>query len=110
MLRGRLAATQAFSAFYRGDIPGIIKFSRQALEYLPKQDLSWRCIATIALADAYDINDEMVLAYQTRLEAVEVSKATDNAYQIMIANLKLAITQGQFGQFHRVTELCQKQI
>jgi len=28
----------------------------------------------------------------------------------MIANLKLAITQGQFGQFQRVTELCQKQI
>jgi LuxR family maltose regulon positive regulatory protein len=109
-LQGRLAATRAFSAFYSGDIPGIIRFSLQALEYLPKEDLSWRCIATIALADAYDINDEMVLAYRTRLEAVEVSKATNNAYQIMIANLKLAITLGQFGQFQRVTEICQKQI
>jgi len=109
-LRGRIAATRAYSAFYRGDIPGIIQFSRQALEYLPEQDLSWRSIATIALGDAYDINDEMVLAYHARLEALKVSKATGNNYQIMIANLKLAITQRQQGQLQRVIEICQKQI
>lgn len=37
---------------YRGDVAGIIQHARQALEYLPEQDLTWRSIAAMALARA----------------------------------------------------------
>jgi hypothetical protein len=42
-LRGRAAATRAFVAFHRGDVPGIIRYSRQALEYLPVQQVIEIC-------------------------------------------------------------------
>ena len=90
-LRGRAAATRDFLAFYRGDVPAIIRYSRLALEYLPQQDLAWRSAATNVLGDAYDFKGEMAAAYQARLEALEVSEAAGNSYQVMIANLKLAI-------------------
>ena len=51
-LRGRAAVIRAFMASYLGDVPAIIEHARQALEYLPKQDLTWRSTAAIALGDA----------------------------------------------------------
>jgi LuxR family maltose regulon positive regulatory protein len=51
-VRGRAAAIRAWMAAYRCDIPGIIQHSRQALEYLPGQDLNWRSAAAITLGDA----------------------------------------------------------
>jgi len=108
-LRGRVAATRAFFAFYRGDVPGIRHYARQALEYLPEQDLAWRSAATNVLGDAYDFMGEMAAAYQARLEALEAIKGTGNNYQIMIAYLKLAIILRQQGQLRRVIEICQQQ-
>ena len=109
-LRGRAAATRAYLAFYRGDLPGIIRYSRQALDYLPEQDLTWRSAATNVLGDAYDFEGEMAAAYQARLEALEVSKAAGNIYQIMIANLKLAIILRHQGRLQRTVEICQQQM
>jgi LuxR family maltose regulon positive regulatory protein len=109
-LRGRAAATRAFFAFYRGDVPGIIRYSRQALEYLPEQDLTWRSAATNVMGDAYDFEGEMAAAYQARLEALEVSKAAGNIYQIIIANLKLAISLRHQGRLQQIIEICKQQM
>lgn len=40
-VRDRAAAIRAWMAAYRTDVSGIIQHSRQALEYLPEQDLNW---------------------------------------------------------------------
>jgi LuxR family maltose regulon positive regulatory protein len=109
-LRGRIAATRAFFAFYRGDVPAISRYARRALEYLPAQDLAWRSAATNVLGDAYDFKGEMAAAYRARLEALEVSRAAGNSYQIMIANLKLAIVLRRQGRLQRVIEICRQQM
>ena len=108
-LQGRLATIQAFSAFYRGDVPAIIEPAGHALQCLPDQDLSWRSIATHLLADAYDFNGEVREAYQFRLAAMQSSKASGNVVQILIANLKLAINLRSQGQLQQVIEICQQQ-
>jgi LuxR family maltose regulon positive regulatory protein len=108
-LRGRIATTRAFAAFYRGDVPGIIQHARLALEYLPEQDLAWRSTAIHILGDGYDFKGEMVEAYHSRLEAVEASRATGNNLQIIIANLKLAIILRHQGRLQRVKEICEQQ-
>lgn len=51
-LRGRSATIRAVMGWYQGDVPGIIKHSTQALEYLPKQD-SWRGPAADVLGSAH---------------------------------------------------------
>jgi LuxR family maltose regulon positive regulatory protein len=109
-LRGRVATTRAFMAFYRGDVPGIIQHARQALEYLPEQDLAWRSAAIGVLGDGHDFKGEMAAAYQARLEALEASKAAGNTYQILIANLKLAIILRHQGRLQQVIEICERQM
>jgi ATP/maltotriose-dependent transcriptional regulator MalT len=97
-IQGRVAAIRAFLASYRGDVPGTIQYSRQAFEYLPEQDSTWRSTATIALGNAYSFKGELAAAYRARLEALELSKASGNIYMILIANLKVAVTLRQQGQ------------
>ncbi|WP_420630268.1 LuxR C-terminal-related transcriptional regulator [Candidatus Leptofilum sp.] len=109
-LRGRAAATRAFIAFYQGNVPGMIQFSQQALEHLPQKDAAWRSVATNILGDAYDFQGEVEAAYPARLEGVEASKAAGNCYQIIIANLKLALTLRTRGQLAQVVEICQQQL
>jgi LuxR family maltose regulon positive regulatory protein len=109
-LQGRIAATRAFLAFFRGDVPGIIQFSRQAIEYLPKQDLLWRRTAIITLGDAHIVKGEITEAYQVQLEALEASKAIGNIYMILMTHLKLATTMREQGRLEQVIEICQQQI
>ncbi|MFC1975771.1 hypothetical protein ACFLXQ_05190 [Chloroflexota bacterium] len=109
-LQGRIAVTQAFMAFFRGDVPGIIHHSRQALEYLPEQDVTWRRTATVALGDAHIIKGEMAAAHRVQLEALEASRAAGNIYMILIANLKLAITLRQRGRLRQTIEICRQQL
>ncbi len=109
-LQGRIAATRAFMAFFRGDVSGIVQHARRAIEYLPEQDLTWRGTATVALGDAHIIKGEMAAAYRAQLEAVEVSRAAGNTYMILIANLKLAITLRQRGQLQQSIEICRQQM
>ena len=108
-LRGRAATVQAFMSSFQGDLSGIVQHAQLALEYLPQEDLSWRSTAANTLGDAYDFNGEMVAAYQARLDALEASKAAGNIYQVMIANLKLAILHRQRGHLQQVVEICQQQ-
>jgi LuxR family maltose regulon positive regulatory protein len=108
-IQGRAAAIRAFLAFYRGDIPAINKYSRQALEYLPEQDLTWRSTATVALGDAYSFAGQTAAAYRVRSEALELSKAAGNFYMTLIASMKLAVTMRQQGRLERVIEICQQQ-
>ena len=110
LIQGRAAAIRAFLAFYRGDGPGTIQYSRQALDYLPEQDLTWRSTAAIALGDAYDIKGETAAAYQVRLDALRTSKEAGDIYLLMLANLKVTVTLRQQGRLRRVVEICQRQL
>jgi LuxR family maltose regulon positive regulatory protein len=105
-LEGRVAAIRAFLASHRGDVPGVIQHSRQALEYLPEQDSAWRSGAAIALGDAHSIKGEI----QARLETLETSKAGSDIYLSMIANSKLAVNLRMKGQLQQTIEVCQQQI
>ncbi len=109
-MQGRVAVIRAFMAFFRGDIPGIIQFSRQALEYLPEQDSAWRSSAAIALGDAHDLNGDLVETNQARLIAMKESKATGNIYLILTAGLKLALAQRVQGRLQQAIDICRQQL
>ncbi len=108
-MRGRLAVLRAFSGFYRGDGSAIIHHAGFALANLPKDDLAWRSTAAHLLGDAYDFSGQMAKAYAARLDAVAASRASGNAVQILIANLKLAIVLQHMGQLSQVVEICREQ-
>jgi LuxR family maltose regulon positive regulatory protein len=108
-LRGRIAATRALAAFYSGDSNGIAENARLALARLPAQDLAWRSAATNFLGDAHDFQGDMGAAYRARLDALEMTQAVGNSYQVMIANLKLAIVLRHQARLSQVLEICRQQ-
>jgi LuxR family maltose regulon positive regulatory protein len=109
-LLGRIAVTHALLAFFRGDLSAIVKYSHQALEYLPEQDSAWRSTAAIAQGDAYRIEGNIKAAHQARYRALEISQAADNIYMILTASMKLAVTMRQMGQLERAGEVCEQQV
>jgi LuxR family maltose regulon positive regulatory protein len=109
-LVGKAAAIRAFLASYRGDVMATIQYAHQALEYLPQEELPWRSAASIALGDAFVSQGEMVAAHEARSEALVTSKATGDAYILMIANLRLAETLRQQGKLEQVIDICEQQM
>jgi LuxR family maltose regulon positive regulatory protein len=110
LVRGRAAVIRAMIATYLGDVPAIIEHARQALDYLPKQDLSWRSTASIALGDAQGFAGDMPAAYQARLEAAETSAAAGSTVFSILAYIKVAITLREQGHLRRCLEVCQQQL
>jgi LuxR family maltose regulon positive regulatory protein len=109
-LQGRVAAIRAFMDSHRGDMPGMIQHARQALEYLPEQDRTWRAIIAIVLGDIYGFKGDMTAAYEARFEALKTCRAAGDTYYVMLASMKLAITLRALGRLQQTMELCQQQI
>jgi LuxR family maltose regulon positive regulatory protein len=109
-LLGRVAAVRSVLVSSQGDVQGIIQYARQALEFLPDNDLTWRSTALLSLGDAYDYIGDIPSAYQTRLEALEVRKAIGNVYMIMFASIKLVFTLRDMGKLKQAQEICQQQV
>jgi LuxR family maltose regulon positive regulatory protein len=110
ILRGRVAANRALVARVRGDVEGTLQFARQALEYLPEDELTWRSTVAILLGHAHSIKGEMEAAYQAQLEALEATKASGNIFLFLTANVNLAVTLRQQGWLQQILEICQQQL
>jgi len=108
-IQGRVATIRAWYAFRAGDTEAIYLHSRQALEYLSKDDLIWRNSAAISLGSAYFLGGDLRVAAQLRLEAWETSKEIGNIYMNLLSSMKLAINLRQQGKLERVTEICHQQ-
>jgi LuxR family maltose regulon positive regulatory protein len=110
-VRGRAAAIQAWmDAYRRHNVAGLIQHLRQALEYLPDQDLHWRGAVATTLGDVYAFSGDMPAAYQARLEALKSCEATGNTYHFMYNSAKLALNLKAQGRLLQVQELCQQRV
>ncbi len=109
-LEGRVAAIRSFIASFSGDIPRTIRYARQALEYLPEQELEWRSAVLIALGDAYASNGQMAAAHEARSDALVTGKASGDTHLLMIVNLRLAEILRQQGKLVQVIDICESQL
>jgi LuxR family maltose regulon positive regulatory protein len=109
-LVGRVAAIRSFLASYSGDITRTIRYARQALEYLPEQELPWRSAALITLGDAYASKGQMVAAHEARSDALVTGKASGDIYILIIVNLRLAEILRQQGKLQQVIDICERQL
>ena len=109
-IQGRIAVIRAFLAVYRGDMDRTIDYARQAFDRLPEQDLTWRSAAAMPLGDAFMFKGDIEAAFDTRLEAREMSRKSGHPYVILISNGRLAWTLRQQGKLKQVIDLCEQQI
>ena len=108
-LVGRVAAIRSFLVAYGGDIPRTIRYARQALEYLPEQELQWRSGVLITLGDAYANKGQMSAAHKARSDALVTGKASGDPYLLMIVNSRLAEILRQQGKLQQVIDICERQ-
>ncbi len=95
---------------YQGDVPGIIQYAGQALEYLPREDLTWRSVAALTLGNVHGFKGDMTAAYEARSETARACEAVGYNYFVIIANLEVAITLREQGRLQRTIEICQQQM
>jgi LuxR family maltose regulon positive regulatory protein len=109
ILRGRLGAIWSLISTWEEDLPGIIRHAGLALEYLSPGD-PWRSLAAMALGDAVYYQGDVRAAYQTRLEALAASRAEEDLFFYMVANLKVATSLREMGKLNEAIEICQQQL
>ena len=64
-LPGSIAIARAYQAGAVGDVPGIVKYARQALDVLPEGDYLWRGAGAGLLGIAYWTAGELEAAHRT---------------------------------------------
>ncbi|NIV40686.1 MAG: LuxR family transcriptional regulator, partial [Anaerolineae bacterium] len=89
-LRGMAAVIRAFMATYLGDVEAMALHGRQALEYLPEQELIWRSNAALALGDSQGFRGDVEAAYQSRLHAAEATAQAGDTIFSTMAYMKVA--------------------
>jgi LuxR family maltose regulon positive regulatory protein len=107
-LKSRVSVMRAMMAFHRADVPSIIRFSHEALERLPEEDLSWRGIAAMALGDSHYIDGDMNAANDALSEAIRISRIAGNVYIAAYTSIKLAIVLQYQGRLHQALETCRE--
>jgi LuxR family maltose regulon positive regulatory protein len=109
-LLGRAAAIRSFIVSFAGDTPETIRYARQALEYLPKEELQWRSTVLVTLGDAYANDGRMADAFKARSAALAAGKASGDPYLLMLVNLRLAEILRQQGDLQQVEHICERQL
>jgi LuxR family maltose regulon positive regulatory protein len=105
-LKSRVSVMRAMMAFHRADVPSIIRFSHEALEHLPEEDLSWRGIAAMVMGDSHYIDGDMNAANAALSEVIRISRIAGNVYIAAYTSIKLAIVLQYQGRLHQALETC----
>jgi LuxR family maltose regulon positive regulatory protein len=107
-LQGRIAVIRASMASYAGDIDGIIRFTHEALDRLPREDLMWRSVAATNLGFAYGWSGvgDMFRAMKAFEEAESLSFQADNIYSRLMAGICVASIQGLQGDLNAAIRKC----
>lgn len=88
---GMISAVRASCAFLlNGDVPTTIEYARQALQLLPEDNATWRCVVALASGDAHALTGDLIAAKEDYQEAVNAAKQADHLFLFMVASAKLA--------------------
>ncbi len=104
---GTIAAARAYCANARGNTQSAAKYAQQALELLPdcsSISQSIRSVATSILGDTSWINGNMEEANLAYTEAIQIGRAANNLYMVIIASSNIADILMEQGQLHRAAD------
>lgn len=79
-LRGQIAAIRAYASAMRGDVEQAMGQAHEALELLPKDDLTVRCVVTFVLGGVYYIRQDIPKAIAAMKEASQMGEQTGNIH------------------------------
>jgi LuxR family maltose regulon positive regulatory protein len=104
-LSGEATALRANLIRARGDVPGSIELSREALELLPEDNFALRGVISLNLGGAYWMTGDLKAAKEALAEASAASRRAGNTYVAMVAMRMLAEIEKMGGHLRRATDL-----
>ncbi|MEE9617313.1 MAG: LuxR C-terminal-related transcriptional regulator, partial [Anaerolineae bacterium] len=112
-VRGNLAAIRAYCARLRGDTPGVIEHSEQALAQLPADAFTVRCVVALNLGLLHFYSGKLDAAQAAFVEALEMAlKSEENMFVAVSAQSlqgDILAFQGKLRaaveRYHRAIEL-----
>ncbi|UCF97321.1 MAG: hypothetical protein JSV89_19430 [Spirochaetaceae bacterium] len=110
ILKGKLAVTRALMLALWGELRETMRYSGQALEYLPENELGWRALAAIARSEMQAFLCDTAAAIEIHSEALSASKKAGNNYFRVTASLRLAGTLYEQGRLQEALEICRQQL
>lgn len=99
-IRGQMIALRATLTSVKGDTANTIELCQQALEELPEDQPTARCLLTWNLGTAHWIKGELSSACRYLDEAIELSQSTDNFFLALVCLGYKADIQAKQGQLH----------
>ncbi len=105
-IKGHSAAIRAYAALLNWDAFSGMEFAREALTYLPEDDLMARGLVAMVPAIAYYGNGDLEEASRTITEAIVASQAVGDLYVAINALCELADIQMTQGQLHKAAATC----
>ncbi len=87
---GEVESLRATIACNRGDLPRAITLCRRALERIPQDQVVLRATVLLTLGASYGYNGKLAAAERAWTEALELSQAAGNLYDVMHALYQLA--------------------
>ncbi len=79
-LRGQIAAIRAYSAARQGDLDQAIDHAHVALDMLPKDDFSVRCVVAFVLGEVYHFRQDIPQALTYLREASQLGEQVGNIH------------------------------
>jgi len=107
-IRGHIAAIRSLDVYVRGDPVSGRRLAREALEYLPEEDLRARGFATAALGAMLKWSGDLMAATQMSQEAVVLSRAAGDIHVAVHAVCDLGALAILRGQLHQAVATCRK--
>jgi ATP/maltotriose-dependent transcriptional regulator MalT len=108
VIRGEIATLRAEIALSQSEIPRAVALCRQALELLPKENISMRGVATYFLGHGERRSGNMVEAEQAYLQASGIGLQTDNLLLALHALANLSTVQIAMGRLREATQSSQR--
>jgi LuxR family maltose regulon positive regulatory protein len=107
---GDVAAIRATMAAKRGDVPGMITHSREALRRVPTENRALRALAGLNLGIAYRISGEVAAAREALAEAAPLKQSGGNVFVTVLAMVNLARLDMLEGRLHQAATRLQRAI
>jgi len=105
---GQIMVAQAYLARVRGDYPRAVAISKQALQFIAKDDVLHRGLVTFTLGFALFNSGHLDEAVPALLDACEAARASGNDYARQTALGLLGAIQKNQGRLRRAVEFCQQ--
>ena len=100
-LPAMIALLRAHQAQAVGDVPGIVKYARRALDLSPEADHLWHGAAAAHLGLAYWTSGDLEAAYQTHADGLASLQTAGNIADAISGTLVLADIRRAQGRLHQ---------